>query len=49
MEELLSIPKDYWVEDIKETAAFLEAQTGIDLPKVIKEELCKQQKLINSI
>ena len=48
-EELYSIPKEYWVEDIRETTKFLNDQTGCDLPKVIIDELSKQQQRIDSM
>ena len=49
MNELLSIPKDYWVEDIRETTEFLVAQTGCDLPKEIRKQLSEQQIRIDNM
>jgi len=49
MKELFSIPKDYWMEDIRETRRFFEEQVGEDLPPQIHSELAKQQQRIDSI
>ena len=49
MEELLSVPKAYWEEEVAETTGFLERQTGSDLPSVIAEELEKQRRRIAAI
>lgn len=48
-EELFSVPKGYWTEDIKETKQFLIEQTGCDLPSIILDELNKQQERIESM
>ena len=49
MDEIFSLPKDYWVEDIRETKQFLNEQVGCDLPKVIQEELDAQEKRIHNM
>ncbi|XP_013418183.1 phosphoenolpyruvate carboxykinase [GTP] [Lingula anatina] len=48
-DELFSIPKDYWLADIKETMKFLDDQTGEDLPQVVRDELQKQADRINAM
>lgn len=37
--ELLSLPKDYWMEDVEETRKFLEDQVGPDLPEPLVRQL----------
>jgi phosphoenolpyruvate carboxykinase (GTP) len=44
--ELFSLPKDYWVEDIRETKQFLDEQVGCDLPETIIEQLNEQEARI---
>lgn len=46
MDELLSVPSEYWEEDAKEIRKFLEEQVGPDLPQPIREELDKQEARI---
>lgn len=48
-DELFSLPKDYWVEDIAETRKFLEVEVGQDLPPVIEKELVEQEKRIKAM
>jgi len=48
-DELFSLPKDYWVEDIAETRKFLEVEVGKDLPPVIEQELVEQEKRIKGM
>lgn len=45
-DELFSLPKDYWVEDIKETKQFLHNQVGCDLPEAIERQLNAQEERI---
>jgi phosphoenolpyruvate carboxykinase (GTP) len=45
-DELFSLPKDYWVEDAKETRNFLESQVSTDLPPEIRAEMEAQEKRI---
>ncbi|PIO69541.1 phosphoenolpyruvate carboxykinase [Teladorsagia circumcincta] len=47
--ELMSIPKDYWKEDIDESKHFLECQVGPDLPKPIADQLDALEKRIHSM
>jgi len=45
-DELFSLPKHYWEDDIRESKRFLELQVGEDLPKQIKDELKAQETRI---
>ncbi|ESO06398.1 hypothetical protein HELRODRAFT_106117 [Helobdella robusta] len=45
-DELFSLPKDYWLEDAKETRQFLEVEVGDDLPAEIEKQLVEQEKRI---
>ncbi|ULT98866.1 hypothetical protein L3Y34_000307 [Caenorhabditis briggsae] len=47
--ELMSIPKPYWEEDIDESRHFLDSQVGSDLPQTIRDELDKLEKRIHSL
>ncbi|CAP21760.2 LOW QUALITY PROTEIN: Protein CBG00466 [Caenorhabditis briggsae] len=47
--ELMSIPKPYWEEDIDESRHFLDSQVGSDLPQPIRDELDKLEKRIHSL
>ncbi|GMR42506.1 hypothetical protein PMAYCL1PPCAC_12701 [Pristionchus mayeri] len=47
--ELMSIPKPYWEEDVVESRHFLEAQVGPDLPKVLYEELDQLEKRVKEM
>lgn len=38
MEELLSVPKDYWMEQLEDLKKYYEDQLGEDLPKPIWDE-----------
>jgi phosphoenolpyruvate carboxykinase (GTP) len=44
-----SLPKDYWVEDAKETRKFMEEQVGPDLPNEVRVEMDAQEKRINAM
>uniref|UniRef100_A0A915I9X5 phosphoenolpyruvate carboxykinase (GTP) n=1 Tax=Romanomermis culicivorax TaxID=13658 RepID=A0A915I9X5_ROMCU len=48
-DELFSLPKDYWVEDARESRSFFEEQVGSDLPAVIREHLDKQEERIKNM
>jgi len=48
-DELFSLPKSYWEEDIVETMQFLENQVGCDLPQDIVDELQNQQQRISQL
>lgn len=45
-DELFSLPKHYWLDDMRESKRFLEDQVGTDVPKVIWDELNAQEKRI---
>ena len=47
-DQLFSLPKHYWEDDIAESMRFLDQQTGEDLPKKIREQLESLQKRIQS-
>uniref|UniRef100_A0A1I7VI30 PEPCK_GTP domain-containing protein n=1 Tax=Loa loa TaxID=7209 RepID=A0A1I7VI30_LOALO len=49
IKELLSIPKQYWVEDIEEIKKFMEEQVGSDLPQEIQIEMAEQFKRIAAL
>lgn len=46
-DELFSLPKHYWEDDIAESRRFLQQQVGEDLPQVVKDELEAQAKRID--
>lgn len=48
-DEIFSLPKDYWTEDIKETRQFLNDQVGCDLPEVITQQIDQQEERIKSL
>lgn len=45
-EQMFHLPKDYWLDDIKETKQFLHEQVGCDLPEAIEQQLNEQEKRI---
>ena len=45
-DQLFSLPKDYWMEDIAETKKFLDDQVGCDLPAEIVKQLAEQEARI---
>lgn len=45
-DELFSLPKHYWEDDIRENEHFLKVQVGEDLPEVIQKELQEQRSRI---
>ena len=45
-DELFSLPKDYWTEDIKEVKQFLDEQVNGDLPAEITKQLDEQEQRI---
>jgi phosphoenolpyruvate carboxykinase (GTP) len=47
-EELFSVPKDYFLDDIQETTTYLNEQVGTDLPEAIKKELADQEERIRN-
>ena len=42
-QELFSLPKDYWLDDTRESRRFLEDQVGCDTPPVIFKLLEQQE------
>ncbi|XP_071173156.1 phosphoenolpyruvate carboxykinase [GTP]-like [Mytilus edulis] len=48
-DELFSIPKYYWLDDIRESKRFLEDQVGTDVPQVIWDELDEQEKRLRDL
>ncbi|KAI6206080.1 hypothetical protein M3Y94_00865700 [Aphelenchoides besseyi] len=49
MDELMSLPSDYWHEDAKAVRQFFEEQVGPDLPAGIRKELDEQEKRIQAL
>ena len=49
MEQLLSVPKAYWQEDMEETEHFLQQQVGCDLPRAITQQVQQQKKRVHAI
>ena len=48
-DEVFHLPKDYHVEDIRETKQFLDDQVGCDLPQTIVNELSNQEERISNM
>ncbi|XP_076112406.1 phosphoenolpyruvate carboxykinase [GTP]-like isoform X1 [Mytilus galloprovincialis] len=48
-DELFSLPKPYWLDDIRESKRFLEDQVGTDVPKAIWKEIEDQEKRIQAM
>jgi len=48
-DELFSLPKDYWLADVKETRKFLEVEVGDDLPAEIEKQLVEQEKRVTEM
>lgn len=49
MDEIFSLPTDYWNEDVEEIKTFLANQVGCDLPEVLRSELAKQEERIRQM
>ncbi|EYC36111.1 hypothetical protein Y032_0933g3103 [Ancylostoma ceylanicum] len=47
--ELMSIPKQYWEEDVEESKHFIQSQVGPDLPKPIADQLEALEKRIKAL
>jgi phosphoenolpyruvate carboxykinase (GTP) len=45
-DQLFSLPKEYWLEDVAETRKFLEEQVGSDLPSALAKQLDEQEDRI---
>jgi len=48
-DELFSVPKDYWVEDMAETQKFLETELGQDMPPVVHKEVLDQVERVKKM
>lgn len=48
-DELMSLPKDYLLEDVQETRKYLNDQVGSDLPKAILDELDAQEARVKAM
>uniref|UniRef100_A0A0N5AUY9 Phosphoenolpyruvate carboxykinase [GTP] n=1 Tax=Syphacia muris TaxID=451379 RepID=A0A0N5AUY9_9BILA len=48
-DELMSLPKQYWLDDMVETKQFFEKQVGTDLPPEIAKELEDQTERIRAM
>jgi phosphoenolpyruvate carboxykinase (GTP) len=49
MDELMSVPRDYWMEDMQETWSFFQKQVGCDLPQAIADQVGAQMLRVASI
>ncbi|KAL8616273.1 hypothetical protein ACOMHN_056216 [Nucella lapillus] len=47
--ELFSLPKDYWLDDTRESRRFLEDQVGCDTPDIIWKLLDQQEKAFKAM
>ena len=45
-DQLFSLPKEYWVENIQEEIDFLDEQVSTDLPETIRQQLDDQKARI---
>lgn len=45
-DELFSVPRDYWLDDVRETQKYLDDQVGDDLPEAIRTELAALESRI---
>lgn len=48
-DDIFTLPKDYWLEDIKETKKFLDTEVGDDLPEVLRKQLDKIEERIQKM
>ena len=48
-DDLMSVPKDYWVADAVETRQWMERQVGVDLPAAVRAELDAQETRIKAM
>uniref|UniRef100_A0A183DB84 PEPCK_GTP domain-containing protein n=1 Tax=Gongylonema pulchrum TaxID=637853 RepID=A0A183DB84_9BILA len=49
MKELMSVPKQYWQEDVAEVRKFMDEQVGPDLPKEVRAEMERQFERIAAL
>jgi len=45
--KLMSIPHDYWANDIDETLKWLDDQLGDDLPKEMRDQIAEQKQRLS--
>jgi len=43
----MSIPHDYWANDIDETLKWLDDQLGDDLPKEMRDQIAEQKQRLS--
>ncbi|MBW8521701.1 phosphoenolpyruvate carboxykinase domain-containing protein, partial [Escherichia coli] len=48
-EELFSLPKDFWSQEVREIAKYFNEQVGDDLPNEVHEQLKKLEKRIEKM
>jgi phosphoenolpyruvate carboxykinase (GTP) len=48
-DQLMSIPKDYWMSDIEETLSWLDGQLGDDLPEDIRAQILQQKERLSQM
>lgn len=48
-DELISLPKDYWMNDVVETRRFLETEVGTDMPAALAKELAAQEERVKNM
>lgn len=46
-DKLMSVPHDYWANDIEETLKWLDEQLGEDLPQDIRDQIQQQKERLN--
>jgi len=49
MEELFSLPKEFWQQEVAEVAQYLDEQVGEDLPYEVVEELESLQQRVDKL
>ena len=47
MEELMSVPKDYWQEEVQAIRKYFNDQLSSDIPSKITEELASLEERVN--
>jgi phosphoenolpyruvate carboxykinase (GTP) len=48
-DKLMSIPKDYWMNDIEETYSWLDGQLGDDLPQDLRSQIEQQKQRLTQL
>jgi phosphoenolpyruvate carboxykinase (GTP) len=48
-DKLMSIPKDYWMNDIEETYSWLDGQLGDDLPQDLRSQIEQQKQRLTHL